>query len=260
MLSAQYWVNTAEEVSGDYVAWFNNETNSFLPRLNTSNILVNAGAPTNWFEVNPHWGAVTHSNGWEYLDDIVNEMRVIKTSIQITGQYKNIHINVDFANTWDQVKDLAEDEWAATSTSGFDDSSLAMSFTEGGYYDVPSWTADIFDYGMRLSWTNSKAISGTMEYYLLTEFSYGTLDRSQDGLLTGYATKIETATVSTSDTAIVSDWIGNQPPLLVDDMPNWCVQPDTNTVGDITSKGYRVEAAPVIMRLDANTLQYSETP
>lgn len=42
----------------------------------TSSLLANASASTNWFANDPHWGAVTHDDGWQWADDVINLMTV----------------------------------------------------------------------------------------------------------------------------------------------------------------------------------------
>ena len=103
------------DANGTFDAWFESGTNWF-PDLNTSNILVNVGAATNWFDETPYFGTVVHSNGWRFADDVLNEMVVagfegyntdlVYAYAYISEEYRGSH-NYEDTETWADAKSVA---------------------------------------------------------------------------------------------------------------------------------------------------------
>jgi hypothetical protein len=70
-----YWVDTEEASSGSYDTWFAGQADGTLPpELAKADVLSRAGAPSDWFDSTPHWGASGDEYGWKHLPAIVNQL------------------------------------------------------------------------------------------------------------------------------------------------------------------------------------------
>ena len=244
MLSSAYWVDTTEESDGNYDAWFSSGTNAF-PRLNTSNILVNASAPTNWFEFNPHWGTVTHSNGWEYLDDVVNGITKIEKNLSVdvieekkwtdysaTGQL--------FSNTWAGAKIIAEDIYDNPSppdeygtygyycrTNEMDAYFSFGTYTTSARYDSDQWSAHISSKRVKFIVENDNdnyAVNWSMYW---NGAGYGITNYFDSGL-TNKTEELVSLWIPAGGTA-TSEWFGTYWPSSGD--TEWCRAATTDDPG-----------------------------
>jgi hypothetical protein len=219
-------------VNGTFDAWFESGTNGF-PTLNTSNILVNAGAATNWFDKTPYFGTVVHSNGWKFADEVLNEMVVAGFDTYHTDKVypyaysseallsDNWH---DAANTWAAAKSQAEDYYkdvydtmynsetnmagliipypSASTYSGYNTNYLFE-----GNWDT-NYTAEVYVRRVKFSLTNASPHAVEVGIYWRNDIvdSYSEHNPYTTGITTNHSVVVQ-ATMQSGDT-LETDWIG----------------------------------------------------
>lgn len=101
--------------SGHFTTWFSTNQDEEITgiRLNPTNILVNAGAPTNWFTSTPWRKLLTHTNGYGPMTSILNQIRWVmdEADWDATGstRYAVSAIDISTPPAWTSVNHFAVD-------------------------------------------------------------------------------------------------------------------------------------------------------
>ena len=224
-----FWSDPSElDVNGTFDAWFESGTNGF-PTLNTSNILVNAGAATNWFDKTPYFGTVVHSNGWKFADEVLNEMVVAGFDTYHTDKvypyayssetiWGDVYFPMEssyMADTWADAKSL----FAANFTDFTSVSYTNMfgitppypyAYTASAYYDFEPalYAANAEVRRVKLFLTNAAPHAVEVGIYWRHDIdeSYLEHDPYTTGITTNYSVVLQ-ATMQSGDT-LETDWIG----------------------------------------------------
>jgi len=120
------WVDMSQaDTSGKFDTYFAGETHPSspfdstptpqFPLLDKATLCSNAGAPSDWFDNTPYFGAAANEYGWKYVDDIINQLVAIEYGRSI-GDY-DYRSGGGEESTWSDAKTAAETDYGSATWS-----------------------------------------------------------------------------------------------------------------------------------------------
>jgi hypothetical protein len=108
------YLDMSLELGGTYDTWWrSNVLAAAFPKVFKLKSLIQAGAPTNYFEYTPWFDLCSHSNGWRYMTNLIDQLQYTHQGATWGNMVSNRALSDSghFWATWAEATAVAEAGW-----------------------------------------------------------------------------------------------------------------------------------------------------